>query len=216
MTADEIPPDLAVESVSNVIEYRRMRIGESDFLLPHAGELSMVGAAGDESRTRTTFSSCRQYTGESVLSFADPPPDAAAAPQPVVRSIQLPAGTLLSVRLRADITPANSAVGDPVAGEVTSDVKAHGTILVPKGARASGRITGLRRVRGPVDYIAVSFEISSVQFGGTRAEFHAVMQGWQRTEGVLGNRGGGPLFVRSIPPKFQIPAGLVTTWLVKP
>jgi hypothetical protein len=216
VTADDIPPDLAVESVANVIEYRRIRIGDSDFVLPHAGDLTLDGAAGNESRTRTTFSSCRQYSGESVLSFADPPPDAAAAPQVTVKRIQLPPGTLLDVRLRNEITPLNSAVGDPIAGEVTADVKDHGTVLVPKGARAAGRITELRRVKGPVDYVAVTLQISSVEFGNTRAEFHAVLQGWQRTEGVLGRRGGGTLYVRAIPPKYQIPAGLVTTWLVQP
>ena len=78
--ADEIPPRLPIQSASDVMLYARQRIGGGDFLLPQSSELTMVAINGLESRNRVHFASCRQYSGESVLSFADAPVEEAPAP----------------------------------------------------------------------------------------------------------------------------------------
>jgi hypothetical protein len=57
--AADIPADLGVVLATEVMEYGRVEIGSSDFLLPRASELWMAGAAGDESRNRTLFHECR-------------------------------------------------------------------------------------------------------------------------------------------------------------
>jgi hypothetical protein len=85
MTADDIPPSLGVVSANDAMEYERVRIGASDFLLPQGSELVMTDMYGNESRNRTTFNSCKQYSGESVLIFAEAPEEepVESAPEPV-------------------------------------------------------------------------------------------------------------------------------------
>ncbi len=70
-----------------------MKIGDADFLLPESSELIMVDTLGTENRNRTRFSGCRQYAGESVVSFGDPPPNLDSLPvAPNYRSMDVPPG----------------------------------------------------------------------------------------------------------------------------
>lgn len=82
LTVDDIPRYLGLASSTKTLEYRRMNIGGSEFLLPFDSELRMTDLNGNENRNRTRFHGCRQYVGESVLTFADPPPDAPATEKP--------------------------------------------------------------------------------------------------------------------------------------
>ena len=73
VNADDIPRTLGMSSAADRMDYDRMQIGDGEFLLPIASELSMVDLNGQESRNQVRFASCRQFTGESVLSFGNPP-----------------------------------------------------------------------------------------------------------------------------------------------
>jgi hypothetical protein len=57
--ADEIPPGLDLKEASDIMDYSRVRIGESDFLLPTASEMTMIDLRGNLNRNRTQFSDCR-------------------------------------------------------------------------------------------------------------------------------------------------------------
>ncbi len=70
--ADDIPLSLRLGSAQNVIEYRRMVIGNSEFLLPVETELIMADAFGAAHRNQARFQGCRQFTGQSVVSFPEP------------------------------------------------------------------------------------------------------------------------------------------------
>src|SRR6266446_6789613 len=89
--ADSLPPSLALAESTDTLEYHRVRIGEIDFLLPQSSELVMIDLAGNESRNRTRLGGCRQYAGESVLTFAELLPDV-PAPAPAAKPILIPAG----------------------------------------------------------------------------------------------------------------------------
>jgi len=71
--ADNIPAQLLLDSTEEKIDYALTRIGDGDFLLPSESELTMVGAEGGEQHNQVRFSSCRQFSGESVITFADAP-----------------------------------------------------------------------------------------------------------------------------------------------
>ena len=88
--ADDIPPNLKIASTADSVEYHRVQLGEEAFLLPSKSELTMKDLGGAESQNRTTFSGCRQYTGESTISFDDPA-DAKSVAQDD-RTLTYPAG----------------------------------------------------------------------------------------------------------------------------
>src|SRR5579884_953095 len=53
---DVLPRSLDLSQVSDTLDYARVKIGTSDFLLPLASEAVMTGTRGDESRNRIRFS----------------------------------------------------------------------------------------------------------------------------------------------------------------
>jgi hypothetical protein len=69
----EIPASLSLRSARDRMEYQRVAIGNSDFLLPRSSEMVVTSLNGIESRNRTLFHACRQYAGESVLTFDEAP-----------------------------------------------------------------------------------------------------------------------------------------------
>jgi hypothetical protein len=143
--ADNLPPELMLASTDDKVDYAITRIGDADFLLPTQSELSMIGLQGSEEHNHVKFTSCRQFSGESVLTFGDAPasnPEAAPIP---TREFDLPAGLDVMLVITREVDLRTAAVGDPVLARVDSDVKQKGVIILPKGATATGRITRLER-----------------------------------------------------------------------
>ena len=173
--ADDIPPDLGLSAAANTIEYGRVMIGDTAFLLPQSSELLMTDLAGNESRNRVRFSDCRQFTGESYLSFGDPPVTAPAAREPV-REIRLPAGLSLALELEGEIHSSKSLVGDPVTARVSKDVKKGGVVWVPRGARVKGRIVRMERIHGKRPTFILGLHFQTLEFDGKRGSFDAQVE----------------------------------------
>jgi hypothetical protein len=176
VNADEIPPRLPVQAARDVMRYRRQNIGGSEFLLPYSSELTMVSTNGDESRNRVEFSACRQYSGESVLSFEEPPPaDNVPPPAPPVL-VELPGELDFELRLETPIRYNGSAVGDEVLARVAGDVKRKGQLLIPKGAVARGRLKRLEKapLRQQIGMGAI-VEFNELEYPGHHAELRAVL-----------------------------------------
>jgi len=172
--ADDLPPELELQSAGESMQYARMRIGETAFLLPVSSELWMVETAGAENRNRTHFEQCRQYSGESIVRFdvvgGDAEGDAGAAGLAV--PIRLPPGLTVETRLRETIAYATAARGDQVHAIVSGDVKRAGRVLVPKGAVLTGRITHLEtRTQRSYTYLGVGLLFHTIEFAGRRGDF---------------------------------------------
>jgi hypothetical protein len=180
--ADEIPPALEIVAAHDAMNYGRLRIGASDFLLPRSSELRMTDYGG-ESQNLTAFSGCRQYTGESVVRFDDQTTDT-QVDRPPTKGIELPLGVQIPIALAADIKADTAAVGDAIEGIVNSNVKMRGTLLVPKGAKAHGRIVWLRKQANANPMWVVGLEFSEIWFGNTSARFRGRL-----TEVASGHQG---------------------------
>jgi len=95
-------------------------VGGSEFRLPAATELTMVGENRLEARTRSTFAHCRQYLGESTITYGDPEP---AGPREAARTnAKLPAGVKVAVKLNRTIELSAAARGDLVEMSVSREV----------------------------------------------------------------------------------------------
>jgi hypothetical protein len=136
----DIPPALLLSSTTDAIDYALTRIGDTDFLLPSESDLTMFALDGSEDHNHLKFTACRQFSGESVLTFADAPgssPEAAPVP---VREFDLPSGLDMELMVTQEINLRTLAIGDPIQVRIVRDVKQKGTVVVPKGATATGRI----------------------------------------------------------------------------
>jgi hypothetical protein len=174
--ADDIAPRVGVSEASDSIDYARVRIGDADFLLPQASELRMIDFAGNESLNRVQFSGCRQFTGQSFLSFGEAPVSDSPAPETKVSEIRLPAGLPINLKLQTVLNSEKSFVGDPVTAVVSRNVKKGRTVVVPKGALASGRITRLQKISEPYAHFLVGLQFYSLQFAQSRAVFSARLE----------------------------------------
>jgi hypothetical protein len=175
--AIEIPPHLPLRASRETLRYERMAIGESTFLLPKSSEMILEDIQGAQNRNSIAFSRCRQYSGESTLSFAEVP-ETEAAPTPLAESIVVPAGLSIELELMTAIQFPGNAVGDEVQARVRRDVKRKGEVLVPKGALLKGNVAVLSRQQ---DYrgntgLLVALQWREISFDGKVGPFEGQLE----------------------------------------
>lgn len=185
LAADAIPEVLGLQSSTKVIEYQRAEIGNRDFLLPKSSELAMSDFNGIENRNWTTFHDCRQYSGESQLSFDDPPPETAKDPPSEILRVDLPASFSARLSLLTPINSDTAAVGDPIQVKLEENVKSGHTLIAPKGAILTGRISQLHRVQ---ETFHLGFSLHSLDFENS----HADLTGRENTILAVGPVGVSP------------------------
>lgn len=172
---DDIPVELGLVRASDVMEYARVEIGQSDFLLARSSELNILGVAGNASRNRTTFSRCRQFVGEASLSFNQPRVDL-PPPKEGTKGLELPPGLALELSLDTEIDLRKAVVGDPVRAVLARPLKDGATVLAPRGAVVHGRLVRLDRYEQPVGHYIVGLEFHTLDFGDKQATFLATMR----------------------------------------
>jgi hypothetical protein len=178
--ADDIPAILELGSAFNGIDYTRMPIGGSDFLLPTEAQLAMQHSNGDESKNFTRFTACRQYTGESVLRFDDF--DDSGEPQDAGDTeFEVPSGLDLRISLAEDVDMDKAAAGDVIRGTLTGDLKQKGVVLAPKGSAVEGRITRVERYK---ESTSVGIVLTDLHASGKHASIHPDFE--SALMGVLG------------------------------
>jgi hypothetical protein len=226
VAAEEIPPRLQLQSARDVMRYARQSIGGTEFLLPVSSELTMVTSNGDESRNRVHFDACRQYSGESVLSFEEAPVAAPVEAPPAVESIELEEGLDIDLRLESAVRFGKSAIGDEIVASVAGNVKRNKRVIVPKGAVARGRVVGIeKRMLRRSDGLAVALQFSEIEFPGHRAELHAELYdvgpmplpGFQAGfERSVPSRGGESRENMVYVNRLELPKGFRMVWRTKP
>ena len=187
--AEEIPPELLYADIFTAIDYNRVRIGESEVLLPRTADMRTVDVDGEEDRNLIEFTHCQGFHAESTLVFGAPR-DAAPAAAPAVTPSKpaaaegtLPPALLIAVALNAPLDD-HAAVGSLILGKVVGSVMQREMVLVPDGAPVVGRIRRLERYSDAGDYFIVALEFTRVETPGGDLRFYADLQDVDRREGV--------------------------------
>jgi hypothetical protein len=171
--ADDVPPASDICNAGSEIEYQLLTISGKPSLIPKNYVLEMDNPNHVHTVSRSDYSQCREFRGESTLSF-DIPNDAAKQETPVIHDGQLPVGTTLRVRLRTPLDDRLSFTGDPVEGSLVNSVKVKGSdIVIPKDAILSGVITKLTFYNQPYKYYLVSIRFYRLTFGPNSFVFDA-------------------------------------------
>lgn len=186
--AVDIPPELRYVDVSTAITYARVRIGESDVLLPQTADLRTTGTDGEENRDVIEFTHCQGYQAESKLRFGDAN-DTAAAARPAAASLKPAVENTLPPELRVAIALHNAlddhaAVGSLLEGKVVGAVTQKHKVLVPEGATVKGRLRRLERYTDAGDYFTVGLEFTEVETPDAKLRFYAELQDMDHLEGV--------------------------------
>jgi hypothetical protein len=187
--ADEIPPELLYADISTTIDYNRVRIGQSDVLLPQTAEMRTADVDGVENRNFVEFTHCQGFRAESTLVFGaahDAAPAAGPAappPKPVAAESTLPPALRIAIALRAPLDD-HAAVGSLIQGKVVGRVTQKEKVLVPDGALVTGRIRRVERYSDAGDYFIVALEFTRLETPGGELRFYADLLDIDRRNGA--------------------------------
>jgi len=208
--ADSIPPQLGVSSADTTIRYAPAAVGAGRFVLPQTVDLQVAGLDRTSQTNRTRYTACRQFVGQSELSFVSAPVTASDAP---VRAVLPPlaAGLKLEAKLVRPLRTSDAAVGDAVEALVTKcSRRSSDEETVQKGSVLKGRIVRLEihdsGVHLPATaatfpaYTVVALQFSSLETGGRKAGIHASLEDYS---GVWQGSDGRPRIVTTRDPAIQ-------------
>lgn len=72
LIADQTPAEIGVAFIKERVQYTALRIREAEFLLPLHAEMDSMDTSGDLTRNDLTLEQCREFTGESSVTFGGP------------------------------------------------------------------------------------------------------------------------------------------------
>jgi len=130
----DIPPNVAVHSISDSTRYSRVMIGKRTVLLPHYSEFRLTEGNGIRSRNLSVFSNCREYTAESAVIFGSNPellPPLHADDNPHVQP-----GLQFQLVLDKPLDADKAVIGDTIRAHVVQ-----GAGEISRGARVYGRVS---------------------------------------------------------------------------
>ena len=111
--------------------------------------------------------SCQNMPSTSQNEPAQSPsvkPSRPEKPKPLARETELPAGTVVEVRLDQALSTARNKAGDSFAASLADPVLVDGKVLLPKGTKFTGHVTqaeasGRLEGRGVLGITLDSFEL---------------------------------------------------------
>ena len=82
LKVNRIPSYVGVSSIEKSLHYKMIRIGDTDFLLPHNAEMTAVDDHGIYSLNMVSIDGCREFTGESIITYTGPAQGTASRDRP--------------------------------------------------------------------------------------------------------------------------------------
>ncbi|MCL4794809.1 MAG: hypothetical protein KJZ84_09605 [Bryobacteraceae bacterium] len=170
----DVPPQIPLERGSIQIDYEKRTISSGEFLLPDASESSLTTRGGLETRNRTTYTSCRLYSGESSLIFDEPEEEETPEPTPApVIDWVLPKDLKVTLRPTAAQPAEKLAIGDTIEFTVWRDAAQRREVWLPRGALVRMRVTYLRCVEAPISGCVLGLHPDTFETGNKSGRFVA-------------------------------------------
>ena len=138
--ADDFPQAAGVCHVVDTMDYRRVQMGDHDFLLPETTSMEVLYFSGQSSFNQTQYTGCKQYVGESTIRFDDPEEQKITAEEKLEAQVPLPVKTKLQLALTAPVDLYRASAGDPIIATVLKDVVKDKKVLVHANAKLHGRL----------------------------------------------------------------------------
>jgi hypothetical protein len=166
---------------TTTLDYAIGRIGEADFLLPKEAVQRWVQPDGGEIENHTTFANCREYRGESTVSYdGEAPADVAVSGIRVKGETHVPEGLPLVFELTTPIDSETAAAGDRFIGRLTEPLRdSHGKALAAKGAPVQGRILRVETVHRAPGAVVMVLRPDTVEMRSGKALVTA-RRDWRR------------------------------------
>jgi hypothetical protein len=227
-----LPPNTDACETAETFDYQQVSLGGSSFLLARKGLLDIL-SPGDEMENHMDYSACREFTGQSTLTFdtpSQPSGSISATSDPAAAAFALPPGQPFKLAFTEPIDTAVVAAGDPIRAKLTTAILSRSAqVLVPNGAIVLCRIMKAEHLYGNDKAFVLGVKVESIMVGGTSLPLKAAPDSGARRftkgEGRLTQRIDlGPLVVIQdlevavfefpfAHPKDVIKSGMISSWL---
>jgi hypothetical protein len=204
---------------TTTIELGLARIGDGEFLLPKLTRQRFVTVNGEEAENTTTFSACREYRGNSTITFyAEPVAEGGGESQNPAAQLEVPPGIWFTLELTVPIDPTTVAAGDPFTGRLVHALRdGKGKVVAPSHAVVHGRVLRVENLHAAPAGSVVVLRPRSVESGGRTLLLHA-RRDWSKVQGkvalalpLVGEENAAVFLLRGKAEK--MPAGLRSDWV---
>ena len=143
---------------TTMLDFARVRIGDQQFMLPGHARQRFVYPTVEETENTTGFTNCREFRGESTVTFS---PEEPAAPGTSKRAssapeIVIPRGLRFTMELTAPISTDTAAAGDPFNAKLSDALRDdRNKVLAPKGSIVAGRLLRVQVFARPPESLVV-------------------------------------------------------------
>jgi hypothetical protein len=205
---NQMPPESRACALTQTLTYDRVSLHGAKFLLPSEARVSLVHTDGTEAENVIKYTSCREFQGESSLTFgSSPEPVPSSSQEPSAGNLHLPPELPFKLVFTESIDTAVAAAGDPIQLRLKTAIRDGASrVLIPAGAPVRGRIVSLKhfygpaesqtvdgpRTRGPRPSLVIKVRVETVDVGGVsyplKARFDAGLGGFRNVESILSPR----------------------------
>jgi hypothetical protein len=179
----ELPPTTGQCRTITTLEFGTVLMDGAPLLLARRVRQRFVFASGEETENTITFANCREYRGESTVTFFAESGTAAGngttgAPEPLP---PVPSELRFGMELAAPIDATTAAAGDPFSGRLTAALRdGPRIVLAPKGTVVEGRLMRVENFHRPPSTILV-FKPEYMKIRGVRIRV-AALRDWSTTK----------------------------------
>jgi hypothetical protein len=165
VVTDELPEASGTCETHTTLDYDLVPLGKFEYLLPKTSRQRFIGRDGGESENLVEFARCREYRGESTVSFGGGISDLRRpADGPGVAAASFPPGLPVTVDLTSVIHSARAAAGDVIHGRLAKPI---GT-AVPVGAMLEGRLMRVEQRHGSRPEVMIALRWETIEVNGIK------------------------------------------------
>ena len=183
---EELPFETGSCETSTQLDYRRVSIGEANFLLPLETRQRFVLRDGAESENISTFSACREYRGQSTVRFAgedEVSESSSGAGADLKHWTGLPANLRVTMELAAPVDTWTASAGDVVPMRLAKPVTGtDGYVLLAGGTAVEGRLIRVQRYYTSPPRATVVIQPETIEIDGARVPFPVLPDGQRPAE----------------------------------
>jgi hypothetical protein len=221
--ASHLPPEIASCEGTTTLDYGRVRLNGSEFLLPSESRLRILNLDGTTMENRTTYTACHEFHADSTLSFGAPLDDSAhpaLTPNTSPPPLEVPAGLAFKTAFKRDLDTATAAAGDLIELSLKSAVRdSSKKVWLPEGMAAAGRIVRIQHDYGRLTAVTLVMKLETLYAMQDRKvtpflKGHGMVSSVNL--GTLANmeaRNAAILYFQTSNPIYVVPRGTEIKWL---
>jgi hypothetical protein len=158
VTTGTSPPATGMCRSTTTLDFARVRIGNELFMLPGHARQRFIYPSVEETENSTAFTNCREFRGESTVTFSPEDPAAPRSSKRVATAPEaaIPRGLRFTLELTAPIPTDTAAAGDPFTAKLSDTLRDdRNKVLAPKGSLVGGRLLRVQIFARPPESFVV-------------------------------------------------------------